>query len=63
MSEVNLAVKKLQRIQQLWLELGRTRLDTPEYQTLMKEIRVLSAEYQTLVDSRNKPNPSGPTKE
>ena len=63
MNEANLAVQKLQRIQQLWIELGRTKLDTHEYSRLMKEIRVLSAEYQLLVDAPKKPEPSGPTKE
>jgi hypothetical protein len=56
MNETDVVLDKLQRIQQLWLELGRTRLDTPEYVALMKKIRVLSAEYQALVDAAKKPD-------
>jgi hypothetical protein len=55
MTDANLAVDKLQRIQQLWKELGRTSLGTAEYETLMEKIRVLSAEYQALVAAPNKP--------
>jgi hypothetical protein len=40
---------RLQRIQQLWKEIQRAKPNTPEYETLMKQIRVLSAEYQALV--------------
>jgi hypothetical protein len=45
MTDTNSAIAKLQRIQRLWLELGRTKLSTPEYQDIMKKIRALSAEY------------------
>jgi len=38
MSEATAAVEKLQRIQQLWMELGRTKLDAPEYRTPMEKI-------------------------
>jgi hypothetical protein len=58
MSETTIAVKKLKRIQQLWTELGRTKSDAPEYETLLKKIRVLSAEYQALVDACKKPEKS-----
>jgi hypothetical protein len=51
MNETDIAVEKLRRIQRLWEELGRTKLNTPEYKTLMERIRVLSAEYQLLVDA------------
>jgi hypothetical protein len=51
MSEANVALDKLQAIQHLWTELGRTGLNTPEYEALMNKIRVLSAEYQALVDA------------
>jgi hypothetical protein len=56
MSESSIAVDKLQRIQQLWKELGRTKSDDPDYNTLLKKIRTLSAEYQTLVDEAKKPS-------
>ena len=52
MDETKLAIDKLQRIQQLWTQLGRTKSDAPEYGTIMKEIRALSAEYQNLIDPK-----------
>jgi len=55
MSKANVAVEKLERIQELWREIGRTRANAPEYETLLKKIRVLSAEYQELVDAARKP--------
>jgi hypothetical protein len=58
MNETNVAVEKLQRIQDLWRELGRTQSNAPEYETLLKKIRVLSAEYQELVDAARKPTGS-----
>ncbi len=58
MNETNAAVDKLQSIQKLWIELGRTRLNTPEYKKLIESIRVLSAEYQALVDAIKKPEKS-----
>ncbi len=58
MKDTNPAIDKLQRIQQLWAELGRTRKDSTEYQNVMKKIRALSAEYQALVDSSEKPGKS-----
>jgi hypothetical protein len=51
-SEGNPALDKLRRIQQLWAELGRTKPDAPEYETIMEEIRILSTEYQALVDPK-----------
>ncbi|HEY4766001.1 MAG TPA: hypothetical protein VIH75_20170 [Candidatus Sulfotelmatobacter sp.] len=54
MNDTNPAVAKLQRIQQLWAELGRTKLNSPEYRDVMKKIRALSAEYQPLVDAPQK---------
>jgi len=50
MTETNVVIEKPQRIQELWGQLGRTKSNAPEYETLMKEIRVLSAEYQKLVE-------------
>lgn len=55
MNETNVAVEKLQRIQELWHELGRTKSNAPGYETLLEKIRVLSAEYQELVDAARKP--------
>lgn len=55
MNETNAAIEKLKHIQQLWVELGRTILNTPEYKTLMTKIRIESAEYQALIDPPNTP--------
>jgi hypothetical protein len=52
MSESSVAIAKLDAIQKLWAELGRVKLRTPEYETLLKKIRVLSAEYQSLIESK-----------
>ncbi len=49
------ASEKLLRIHQLWKELERMKPDTSESEALMKKIRVLSAEYQTLTEG---PKPS-----
>jgi hypothetical protein len=57
-NEINVAVDKLQLIQQSWIELGRTRMNTAEYQALINRIRVLSAEFQALVNSPQKPEKS-----
>ena len=58
MTETNVAVEKLQRIQELWRELGRMESSAPGYESLLKKIRVLSAEYQELVDAARKPKGS-----
>jgi hypothetical protein len=42
MNETNRAVDKLQGIEQLWVELGCTKLNTPEYEMLIERIRVES---------------------
>ena len=55
MNETNIAVEKLQRIQELWRELGRTKSDAAGYEALLKKIRVLSDEYKELVDATRKP--------
>ena len=54
MDDTNPAIAKLQHIQQLWAELGRTKLNSPKYRDVMKKIRALSAEYQSLVDAPQK---------
>ncbi|HXN28984.1 MAG TPA: hypothetical protein VN902_17780 [Candidatus Acidoferrales bacterium] len=51
MNDANEAVDKLKRIQQLWVELGRTHLNSPEYDDIMKKIRAMSADYQSLIDA------------
>jgi hypothetical protein len=50
-----LALEKLNRIQLLWTDLGRTSLGTPECKALMAKIRALSSEYHALVDQPKKP--------
>lgn len=58
LDDTDAALDKLHHIQQLWQEIGRTKTDTPEYETLLKKIRVLSEEYQAIVDAseeRKKP--------
>jgi hypothetical protein len=46
---------KLQRIQQLWTEVQRMKQSDPEYKPLLENIRVLSAEYQALIEGSEKP--------
>jgi hypothetical protein len=58
MNETNAAIEKLKQIQQLWVDLGRKKLNTPEQDTLMKKIRIQSAEYQALIDAPNTPEKS-----
>jgi hypothetical protein len=58
MNETKVAVEKLQRIQELWRELGRTESSAPGYETLLKKIRVFSAEYPELVDAAKNPRGS-----
>jgi hypothetical protein len=55
MNETDAALTKLQSIQKLWLQLGRMTRESPEYEKLMAQIRVLSAEYQSLVDGSTNP--------
>ena len=47
------AFEKLLRIHQLWKELERMKPDTSESEVLMKKLRVLSAEYQTLTEGQS----------
>jgi hypothetical protein len=54
MNDTDPAIFKLHRIQKLWAELGRTRLNSPEHEEIMNNIRSLSAEYQSLVDACQK---------
>jgi hypothetical protein len=55
-NDAKAAVDKLQRIRELWISLGQTKPDSPEYRAIIKKISLLSAEYQTLVDKKE---PSG----
>ena len=48
MSQSREAVDKLNRIQELWEELGQTKASDPKCEKLMKEIRAISEEYQAL---------------
>jgi hypothetical protein len=57
-NETNPAFNKLKRVQELWEELGRTKVNSAEYQDIMKNIRALSAEYQSLVEASAKPGKS-----
>jgi hypothetical protein len=54
MTRPNPAIAKLEPIQKLWVELGRTKSNSPEYHDIMQSIRSLSAEYQALVDAAHK---------
>jgi hypothetical protein len=58
MKDPTVAFEKLQHIQELWRELGRTMSDAPERETLLANIRGLSTEYQALIDSVKKPEKS-----
>jgi hypothetical protein len=51
MNEMNAAIDKLKHIQQLWMELGPTKSNAPEYETLRAKIRAKSAKYQALIDA------------
>ena len=53
--EVGKLFDKLHQIQQLWVEIGQTKKNDPKYEILTKKIRVLSAEYQALVDAIKEP--------
>jgi hypothetical protein len=55
MIAANRAITKLEAIHQLWMELRRAKENTPEHEMLMEKIRVLSAEYQALVDAAKNP--------
>jgi chaperonin cofactor prefoldin len=54
--ETGSIAEKLKRIEDLWLELERTKPDTPVYRALIERIFALSLEYQALVDASKKPD-------
>jgi hypothetical protein len=58
MTKSETAIEKLQRIQELWVELGRAEMHTPQYKTLMTKIRLLSYEYHELVEASKNPKKS-----
>jgi hypothetical protein len=49
---------RLERILQLWKKLELTKSNTSEYVALMNQIRVLSEEYNALIDAPKKPRES-----
>jgi hypothetical protein len=53
---VDKIIEKLERITQLWKELRQTKPRTIEYNELLKKIRALSAEYQTLAEAKDTPD-------
>jgi hypothetical protein len=55
MNETSIAIDKLRRIEELWEKLKEVKTNTPEYRALVKEIGVLSLEYQQLVEAAKKP--------
>jgi len=48
------AIEKLTRIEHLWKQLKSTKTDTLEYRSIVKEIGVLSTEYQKLAEAGRK---------
>lgn len=56
MSNEGVAIGKLRRIEDLWEQLKAAKNNTNEYDTLIREIRVLSIEYQKLVEGIKKIN-------
>jgi hypothetical protein len=54
-SEANVAIDKLQHIEELWEKLKAVKHNTPEYAALIKQIGVLSMEYQHLAEAARKP--------
>jgi hypothetical protein len=55
MSDANIAIDRLCRIEELWEKLKGIKTNTPEYATLVKQIGVLSMEYQKLVEAVKEP--------
>jgi len=50
MTGANPIIEKLQSLQELWAQVGRTRKDSTEYWEVMAEIRVLSGEYLAMLE-------------
>jgi hypothetical protein len=53
-SESSVAIDKLQHIEELWEKLKPVKPHTPEYTLLVKQIGVLSREYQQLAEAAKK---------
>jgi hypothetical protein len=51
MDDAKAAVEMLERIRELWIELGRAKLYSGQYRAIIQKISVLSTEYQALVDN------------
>jgi hypothetical protein len=58
MNNASLAIEKLRRIEELWEQLKGTKTNTLEYRAIVKEIGVLSMEYQELAEAAKKPEES-----
>lgn len=56
MSDASTAIDKLQRIEELWERLKGIKTNAPEYAPLVKQVAVLSAEYQKLVEAAKTSN-------
>jgi hypothetical protein len=50
-TEATIAIEKLRRIEESWEKLKAFKVSTPEYRALIRQIAVLSKEYQTIVES------------
>jgi len=50
-TDASIAIEILRRIKELWEKLKGAKTNTLEYNALIKEIGILSVEYQKLVDS------------
>ena len=55
MSDANVAIGKLRHIEDLWEKLKAVKSNTPDYAALIKQIGLLSMEYQTLAEAAKKP--------
>lgn len=58
MNNAAMAIEKLRRIEELWEQLRGTKTNTLEYRTIVKQIGVLSMEYQELAEAAKKPEES-----
>ncbi len=48
------AIRIAKRIARLWLQVAGTPIESPDYQSLIVEIRALSEEHQALLDAAAK---------
>jgi hypothetical protein len=58
MKEKDPAIPRLRRIREMWKELQKTEENSPEYERLVEQIRVLATEYKALVNAPKKPEKS-----